>query len=218
MKIIKIWDLLPYFTIAGNHGNTIDGHVIQDQPDGMDKEVMDDRFVQSLTPPCKAVSTDRQYYHLPYEENKPCLHIKLQWQDHRRRLYLSNMLYKLLETLVCYTESLGNYFLFVFQIDEFYNVFFFSKFVSCREKKNQRNVFLWKPWFKGASKLPTGGFANMLLPPYTERYALLRLISLQFQMRDVPIIILFYTITSNAEFGIINKICDVARENDDSKK
>ena len=88
-------------THSGNHGNTIDGHIIQDTPDGMDKEIMDDRFVQSLTPPCKAVSTDRQYYHLPYEENKPCLHIKLQWQDHRRRLYLSNMLYKLLETLVC---------------------------------------------------------------------------------------------------------------------
>ena len=89
------------FNTTGNHGNTIDGHVIQDQPDSMDKEIMDDRFVHSLTPACKAVSTDRQYYHLPYEENKPCLHIKLQWQDHRRRLYLSNMLYKLLETLVC---------------------------------------------------------------------------------------------------------------------
>ncbi|XP_066930260.1 otoferlin-like isoform X4 [Clytia hemisphaerica] len=83
----------------GNHGNTIDGQVVQEQPDPGDKEIIDDRFVQSLTPPCKAVSTDRQYYHLPYEENKPCLHIKLQWQDHRRRLYLSNMLYKLLETL-----------------------------------------------------------------------------------------------------------------------
>ena len=116
------------------------------------------------------------------------------------------------------TKSLGNSFLFDFQINEFYNGFFFSKFVSCREKKNQRNVFLRKLWFKDTSKLPTGGFAIMLLPPYTERYALLRLISLQFQMRDVPIIILFYTITSNAEFGIINKICDVPRENDDSKK
>jgi len=72
-----------------------------------DKEVFDDKYVHSITEPFKAISTDRQYYHLPYEEIKPCLHIKLSWQDHRRRLYLSNMLYKLLETLVRLSKCLS---------------------------------------------------------------------------------------------------------------
>ena len=84
--------------IVGNFGNTIDGHVIRDPTE--ETEQIDDRFVHSLTQPCKAISADRQYYHLPYDDVKPCLHIKFNWQDHRRRLYLSNMLYKILETLV----------------------------------------------------------------------------------------------------------------------
>lgn len=72
-------------------------------------EVIDDRFVHSITPPCKAISADRQYYHLPYDDVKPCLHIKFTWQDHRRRLYLSNMLYKILETLVCFNLLIINF-------------------------------------------------------------------------------------------------------------
>ncbi|XP_047135991.1 otoferlin isoform X1 [Hydra vulgaris] len=82
----------------GNFGNTIDGQVIRDNIDG-DLDAVDDRFIHSLTIPCRAISSDRQYYYLPYEDTKPCLHIKFIWQDHRQRLYLSNMLYKIYETL-----------------------------------------------------------------------------------------------------------------------
>ena len=79
--------------------------MIRDVVEG-EAEQIEDRFVHSLIPPCKAVSADRQYYHLPYDDTKPCLHIKFSWQDHRRRLYLSNMLYKILETLVMFNLML----------------------------------------------------------------------------------------------------------------
>ena len=94
--------------LPGNYGNTIDGQIIKDPVEG-DQEPQDDRFVHSLTPQCKAISTDRQYYHVPYDDTKPCLHIKFNWQDHRRRLYLSNMLYKILETLVGGWFGVGSY-------------------------------------------------------------------------------------------------------------
>lgn len=83
----------------GNSGNTIDGHVIRDVVDANEGDPGDDRFLHSLSQQCKAISADRQYYHLPYDDTKPCLHIKFSWQDHRRRLFLSNMLNKLLEAL-----------------------------------------------------------------------------------------------------------------------
>lgn len=84
----------------GNYGNTIDGQVVREVLEG-DVEVSEERFVHSLTSPYKALSSDRQYYYVPYEDTKPCLHIKFNWQDHRRRVYLSNMVHKVLENLVC---------------------------------------------------------------------------------------------------------------------
>lgn len=87
------------YTWAGNHGNTIDGQFVKDDlKDEADGE--DERFIQSITPPFKATSSDRQYYYIPFEDTKPCMHIKFPYQDHRRRLYLSNMLYKIFERLV----------------------------------------------------------------------------------------------------------------------
>ena len=68
---------------------------MKDEADGEDE-----RFIQSLTAPFKPVSSDRQYYYIPFEDTKPCMHIKFPYQDHRRRLYLSNMLYKIMERLV----------------------------------------------------------------------------------------------------------------------
>ncbi|KAL7862243.1 hypothetical protein SRHO_G00136840 [Serrasalmus rhombeus] len=59
-----------------------------------DEEAMDDGELVSIstTPPMKPVITDRNYFHLPYFERKPCIYIKSWWQDQRRRLYNANII------------------------------------------------------------------------------------------------------------------------------
>ncbi|KAF4084233.1 hypothetical protein AMELA_G00126220 [Ameiurus melas] len=59
-----------------------------------DEEVADDGELSSVstTPPMKPVITDRNYFHLPYFERKPCIYIKSWWQDQRRRLYNANII------------------------------------------------------------------------------------------------------------------------------
>ncbi|KAL2098893.1 hypothetical protein ACEWY4_005373 [Coilia grayii] len=59
-----------------------------------DEEVEDDGDLVSVatTPPMKPLITDRNYFHLPYFERKPCIYIKSWWQDQRRRLYNSNII------------------------------------------------------------------------------------------------------------------------------
>ncbi|KAK7907658.1 hypothetical protein WMY93_016270 [Mugilogobius chulae] len=47
----------------------------------------------------RPVITDRNYFHLPYFEKKPCVYIKSWWQDQRRRLYNSNMMDKIADKL-----------------------------------------------------------------------------------------------------------------------
>ncbi|XP_073709077.1 otoferlin isoform X1 [Garra rufa] len=47
----------------------------------------------------KPVITDRNYFHLPYFEKKPCIYIKSWWQDQRRRLYNSNIMDKIADKL-----------------------------------------------------------------------------------------------------------------------
>ena len=85
----------------GNYGNTIDGQPVPDEV-AAEEEKRDgpNPFVKSLTPPVKPVTNDRTYYHIPWEDSKPCSHIKFPWQDHRRRLYNSNILLKICERLV----------------------------------------------------------------------------------------------------------------------
>ena len=90
-----------WYCLEGNQGNTIDGQFVKDETKE-DTEGEDERFCHSITPPFKPVSADRQYYHIPFDETKPCMHIKFSYQDHRRRLYLSNMLYKICEKLVSF--------------------------------------------------------------------------------------------------------------------
>ena len=46
------------------------------------------------------MSYDRQYYFLPYWDNKPCLHVRSVWHDHRRRLHHSNLLARIAHKLV----------------------------------------------------------------------------------------------------------------------
>uniref|UniRef100_A0A669E6U9 Otoferlin n=1 Tax=Oreochromis niloticus TaxID=8128 RepID=A0A669E6U9_ORENI len=59
-----------------------------------EEEMDDDGDLQSVatTPPMKPVITDRNYFHLPYFERKPCIYIKSWWQDQRRRLYNANII------------------------------------------------------------------------------------------------------------------------------
>ncbi|XP_061899144.1 otoferlin-like isoform X2 [Entelurus aequoreus] len=62
--------------------------------DSSDEEMDDDGDLTSVatTPPMKPVVTDRNYFHLPYFERKPCVYIKSWWQDQRRRLYNANII------------------------------------------------------------------------------------------------------------------------------
>ncbi|XP_053700525.1 otoferlin-like [Synchiropus splendidus] len=66
-----------------------------------DEEMDDDGDLTSVatTPPMKPVVTDRNYFHLPYFERKPCVYIKSWWQDQRRRLYNANIIDNLADKL-----------------------------------------------------------------------------------------------------------------------
>ncbi|XP_076013626.1 otoferlin-like [Genypterus blacodes] len=59
-----------------------------------EEEMDDDGDLTSVatTPPMKPVITDRNYFHLPYFDRKPCIYIKSWWQDQRRRLYNANII------------------------------------------------------------------------------------------------------------------------------
>ena len=88
--------------LSGNHGNTIDGQALPAAGEGVEevRRNGENPNIHPLTPPVRPVTNDRQYYHIPWEDSKPCTHIKFTWQDHRRRLYNSNVLLKICERLV----------------------------------------------------------------------------------------------------------------------
>ncbi|KAM9704297.1 otoferlin isoform 11-T12 [Menidia menidia] len=116
----KIGDKAISFEITiGNYGNQIDGvsktsSAKKKRKDG-ESEEEENELIQnssedeaeedgelvsvSSTPPMKPVITDRNYFHLPYFEKKPCVYIKSLWQDQRRRLYNSNMMDKIADKL-----------------------------------------------------------------------------------------------------------------------
>ncbi|XP_068580675.1 otoferlin isoform X14 [Cebidichthys violaceus] len=116
----KIGDKAISFEITiGNYGNQIDGvskpsSTKKKKKDGENEEE-ESELIQnssedeadedgdlvsvSSTPPMKPVITDRNYFHLPYFEKKPCVYIKSWWQDQRRRLYNSNMMDKIADKL-----------------------------------------------------------------------------------------------------------------------
>ncbi|XP_062325479.1 otoferlin-like, partial [Osmerus eperlanus] len=94
----------------GNYGSEVDG--VTKPKSGRKKKGADDEEESELihnsseeeldedgdlasvatTPPMKPVITDRNYFHLPYFERKPCIYIKSWWQDQRRRLYNANII------------------------------------------------------------------------------------------------------------------------------
>uniref|UniRef100_G1PFH8 Otoferlin n=1 Tax=Myotis lucifugus TaxID=59463 RepID=G1PFH8_MYOLU len=94
----------------GNYGNEVDGlsrpqrprpqkepgdeeevDLIQNSSDDETEEGGDLASVSS-TPPMRPQITDRNYFHLPYLEHKPCIYIKSWWPDQRRRLYNANIM------------------------------------------------------------------------------------------------------------------------------
>ncbi|XP_064350740.1 otoferlin isoform X2 [Camelus dromedarius] len=94
----------------GNYGNEVDGlsrpqrprprkepgdeeevDLIQNSSDDETDEAGDLASVSS-TPPMRPQITDRNYFHLPYLERKPCIYIKSWWPDQRRRLYNANIM------------------------------------------------------------------------------------------------------------------------------
>ncbi|XP_029705528.1 otoferlin isoform X1 [Takifugu rubripes] len=116
----KIGDKMISFEMTiGNYGNQIDGvskpssakskkkdgesdeeesELIQNSSDD-DADEDGDLVSVSSTPVMKPVITDRNYFHLPYFEKKPCVYIRSWWQDQRRRLYNSNMMDKIADKL-----------------------------------------------------------------------------------------------------------------------
>uniref|UniRef100_A0A1A7XN40 Otoferlin n=2 Tax=Iconisemion striatum TaxID=60296 RepID=A0A1A7XN40_9TELE len=116
----KIGDKPISFEITlGNYGNQIDGvsksSVLKKKRKDGENEEEENELIQnssedeaeeegdvlsvSSTPPMKPFITDRNYFHLPYFEKKPCVYIKSWWQDQRRRLYNSNMMDKIADKL-----------------------------------------------------------------------------------------------------------------------
>lgn len=62
---------------------------------------------QSTTHPLKPVTRDKVYYHLPFYEEKPCIYVREMFEDHRRRMYNTNILEKIADKLVrCYDVTL----------------------------------------------------------------------------------------------------------------
>lgn len=57
-------------------------------------------YISSLTPPVKPVAPEKKYYHVPFNSDKPCTHIKFPFEDQRRRHYNSILLLKIYNILV----------------------------------------------------------------------------------------------------------------------
>ena len=69
----------------GNFGNTIDGKLVSWKEDDDEDEDEEDKFVHPLTTPMEAVTQDREYYNMPYDDKKPCLHVRFMMEDQRKR-------------------------------------------------------------------------------------------------------------------------------------
>ncbi|XP_022260251.2 otoferlin isoform X2 [Canis lupus baileyi] len=101
----------------GNYGNEVDGlsrpqrarlrkepgdeeevDLIQNSSDDEADEGGDLASVSS-TPPMRPQITDRNYFHLPYLERKPCIYMKSWWPDQRRRLYNANIMDRIADKL-----------------------------------------------------------------------------------------------------------------------
>ena len=56
--------------------------------------------VYSTTPPAIPETFDGDYYHMPYNESKPCMYVVGKFEDLRKRLYHVNLLEKMTDNFV----------------------------------------------------------------------------------------------------------------------
>lgn len=77
----------------GNAGNTLDGECGSSAAGS--KESIEPEWC-STTPAMKPVlgPEPSEHLNLPFGHVKPVIWVRSNWPDHRRRLYLSNMLYR----------------------------------------------------------------------------------------------------------------------------
>lgn len=61
---------------------------------------------QSTTSPAKPMTNDHIYHFLPYWDNKPCMHVRSVWPDYRRRMYISNIIARIVDKLVSNVHNL----------------------------------------------------------------------------------------------------------------
>lgn len=112
--------LVKYLLLSclGNAGNVLDGYnpptkksSSSSDDSESEEETADDAPLlnevsvdtpkwKSTTPILRPSTKDRMYYHLPYYEDKPCVYIKHAIEDHRRRMYNSNIVDRIIEKLV----------------------------------------------------------------------------------------------------------------------
>uniref|UniRef100_A0A6Q2Y2V9 Otoferlin n=1 Tax=Esox lucius TaxID=8010 RepID=A0A6Q2Y2V9_ESOLU len=85
---------------SGGDGDEEESELIHGSSDEEAGDDDNDLVSVSATPPMKPVITDRNYFHLPYFERKPCIYIKSRWQDQRRRLYNANIMDNIADKLV----------------------------------------------------------------------------------------------------------------------
>uniref|UniRef100_A0A8C4X0F3 Otoferlin a n=1 Tax=Eptatretus burgeri TaxID=7764 RepID=A0A8C4X0F3_EPTBU len=97
----------------GNFGNALDGMNISEQHSDEEDDDNDDDNDQKLLLQHMTITSDsgeelqlsmieakRQYYHLEFNEEKPCVSVRSIWTDQRRRLFLSNIIDKIANSLV----------------------------------------------------------------------------------------------------------------------
>ena len=99
---------------AGNWGNEIDGQNIHAAPQAFsdsdedeeaqllpkEQEKKTDSF-RSYTPERKPETIDNNYWYIPgMEEEKPLVYLKFNTEDHRRRFYNQNILFKIINKMV----------------------------------------------------------------------------------------------------------------------
>uniref|UniRef100_A0AAZ3QXK7 Otoferlin n=1 Tax=Oncorhynchus tshawytscha TaxID=74940 RepID=A0AAZ3QXK7_ONCTS len=85
---------------SGGDGDEEETELIHGSSDEEEGDDDNDLVSVSTTPPMKPVITDRNYFHLPYFDRKPCIYIKSWWQDQRRRLYNANLIDNIADKLV----------------------------------------------------------------------------------------------------------------------
>lgn len=108
--------------LIGKYGNTLDAKggtklVEKDDEEDSDDENLSSRllkerkeeedrlFKHSSTEPRLPSSHDKNYYHMPWAEEKPCLFVGTLFEDERKRLLHSNMIQGISDKLVGYFEN-----------------------------------------------------------------------------------------------------------------